>query len=767
MGRASSLPLARRAKSITRGFGLRPNGRLEACPTERRASLTGKGASPTGEGACSTAKHPGRRRVSSRPMLTTLAAGPLSYQQVTVFLLAFGVLLGTARLFGEIARKFGQPTVLGEILAGVVLGATVLGNPGIAGEDGWNVRFYEYLFPTYVLNEQNEPVQMVRVKADPEGKAQEIMEEPAERATESAGDFGAPAPGSSGNPAGADAPRDADGDAAQRRVEGEPPGGGGGGGEKLAVVEEEAAKPGDSVPLPADHEKAYDGGFLAMTMFLNLSAVFLLLVAGLEVDLSIVWKQGKAALFVSLMGMLVPGAFGFALAYALPGTLGYDFEAGQKLPFALFVAIAMSITALPVIAKILLDLNMFRSDMGMLIMSSAMVNDLIGWIGFAVVLALVATGMEGEAAGAAGDASSGLMKTIGLTFLFVGGMLTVGRFLANKALPFVQANTSWPGGVLAFVLTISLLCAAATEAIGIHSIFGAFIAGVAIGDSRHLREQTRTVIEQFITNIFAPLFFAGIGLRVNFIEGFDIAAVSIVLGVAIAGKVFGCYFGALWAGLSRRESWAVGFGMSARGAMEIILGQLALQHNLITEKLFVAIVVMAIATSLIAGPSMQAALGRKQKRKLTDFLSEKMFVGQLRSATRRDAIRELAAAASANAEVDQAVCDAAVWRREQMMSTGLPGGIAVPHGRIKGLEKPLVVVGRSNAGIDFDAADGRLAEIVCLLLTPASDGEAQLELLAAVAEAFSDPTTRRRALDAETFIEFKAALMTTPAATHG
>ena len=468
-------------------------------------------------------------------MLNTLAAGPLSYQQITVFLLAFGVLLGVARLFGEIARKFGQPTVLGEILAGVVLGATVLGNPAILGEDGWNVRLYDYLFPKYVLNEQNEPVQMVRVKVDEAGEPKQSPdtdpEAAPEAATESAGDFGAPgAPGAVEDGGGSEV-----GGVGVGGAEGAAEGGAGGAapptngeGEKLAVVEEEMEQVGDSVPLPVDHEYAYDGGFLSMTMFLNLAAVFLLLVAGLEVDLSIVWKQGKAALWVSLMGMIVPGGLGFALAYALPGPLGYDFEAGAKLPFALFMAIAMSITALPVIAKILLDLNLFRSDMGMLIMSSAMVNDLLGWIGFAMVLALVAaqvdpavSGMGPEAAGE-GGATASLLTTIGLTLLFVGGMLTVGRWLANKALPFVQANTSWPGGVLAFVLTTSLLCAAATEAIGIHSIFGAFIAGVAIGDSKHLREQTRTVIEQFITNIFAPLFFAGIGLRVNFIEGFDL-----------------------------------------------------------------------------------------------------------------------------------------------------------------------------------------------------------------------------------------------------
>ncbi len=646
--------------------------------------------------------------------LLTLAAGPLSYEQVTVFLLAFGVLLGTARLFGEIARRFGQPTVLGEILAGIVLGATVLGNPAILGDDGVNVQFYQWLFPTYVLDETGEPVKLVRVKIEAAGEA-DLMHPPSDPAA------------------------------------------------KMVVVDPQEVKSTDSVPIPVDHEKTYDGGFLSMTMFLNLAAVFLLLVAGLEVDLSVVWKQGKAALLVSLMGMVIPFAAGFGLAYAMPGVLGFDYDTGQKLPFALFLGIAMSITALPVIAKILMDLNMFRSDMGMLIMSSAMVNDLLGWIGFAMVLALVAAGVEAANSGGVADtgaATTGLLITIGWTLLFVGGMLTVGRWVFHKTLPFIQAHSSWPGGVLGFVLTVSLICAAATEAIGIHSIFGAFIAGVAIGDSKHLRAKTRDTIEQFINNIFAPLFFAGIGLRVNFIDGFDVWAVTIVLVVAILGKVIGCYYGAKWAGLSKRESAAIGMGMSARGAMEIILGQLALTHGLITEKLFVAIVVMAIATSLIAGPAMQAILRRKQKRRLSDIISEKTFAGVLPCSNRRDAIRELSVLAAETTGLEAERIARAVWRREQMQSTGMPGALAIPHARIADLEKSMVIIGQSPAGIDFDAADGQPAEIICLLLTPAGDGEAQLELLAAVAEAFQSPVTHRLCVEAANYTEFKAALVT-------
>lgn len=631
--------------------------------------------------------------------MQTLAAATISAEEVTRLLIALAVLLGLARVLGEVARKLKQPAVLGEIIAGVLLGATVLGNPALLGPDGFNVKLYHWVFPEYMLDKAGE---QVRMEAEPTGQAK-----------------------------------------GQAQVDGP----------ELSASEPKA----DPVPQT---------GYISTTMFLHLSAVFLLLVAGLEVDLSIVWKQGKAALLISATGMVIPFVLGFALAYTLPGVIGYEVSSGMLLPFSLFLGIAMSITALPVIAKILMDLNMFRSDMGMLIMSSAMVNDLLGWIGFAMVLAMIApvSGAGMEAGHAAGG--SGLLLTIGLTLLFVGGMLTVGRWLAHKLLPFIQAHTTWPGGVLSFVMVVALFCAAITESIGIHSIFGAFIAGVAIGDSKHLREKTREMISQFITNVFAPIFFAGIGLRVNFLANFDLMAVVLVLVVAIAGKVIGCYFGGMWAGLSKRESWAVGFGMSARGAMEIILGQLALAHGLITEKLFVAIVIMAIATSMLAGPAMQSVMGRTQRRRLADFISDKGFAGQLTASDRRGAISQLAQAAAKATGVAAELIDEAIWKREEIVSTGLPNALAVPHARLDTLKHPVVIVGQSNSGVDFDSPDGSLAEIVCLLLTPAHQPETQLELLRAVAEAFPNDSVRRECLAAATITEFKAALAMTGPGVH-
>jgi Kef-type K+ transport system membrane component KefB len=212
--------------------------------------------------------------------------------------------------------------------------------------------------------------------------------------------------------------------------------------------------------------------------------------------------------------------------------------------------------------------------------------------------------------------------TLGFTLLFAVIMLTAGRLIINRSLPWAQRNLSWPGGVLALSLGFAFLGAAFTEKIGIHAIFGAFIVGIAIGDSVHLNEKTREIIHQFVTNIFAPLFFVSIGFKLDFVKSFDPQIVSVVLLLAIVCKLLGAGLGALWGGLNWRESLAVGFGMNARGAMEIVLGLLALQAGLISQTLFVALVVMAVFTSVMAGPMLQYFITGELKMnvKLGDIL---------------------------------------------------------------------------------------------------------------------------------------------------
>ncbi len=326
----------------------------------------------------------------------------------------------------------------------------------------------------------------------------------------------------------------------------------------------------------------------------TISVVMLLFVAGMEVELSIIRQQGKTAFKVSLIGLIIPLILGYGAGHYfnhwLGGTAGND-----TLVFALFMGTAMAISALPIIARTLMDLNLFKTKIGMIIIAAAMFDDLIGWLLFSVVLGLMNNGGN----------SLHVLYTLGYTLAFAMLMLSAGRIIINKSLPWAQRNLSWPGGVLAFSLGLAFLGAAFTEAIGIHAIFGAFIVGIAVGDSVHLSEKTREIIHQFVTNIFAPLFFVSIGFKIDFVANFNLQIVSVVIGLAIVCKLLGAGLGSLWGGLTLKESLAVGFGMNARGAMEIVLGLLALQAGVITPPLFVALVIMAVITSIMAGPLLQ------------------------------------------------------------------------------------------------------------------------------------------------------------------
>jgi Kef-type K+ transport system membrane component KefB/mannitol/fructose-specific phosphotransferase system IIA component (Ntr-type) len=567
-------------------------------------------------------------------LLQDVAALPLwEAHPLGTLLLSLGLLIGAARVLGELARRWHQPAVLGELLAGVLLGPTVLGQLA--------PHLQQALFPG-------------------EGKNAVAL---------------------------------------------------------------------DSI------------GTLAIVLFL--------LVAGLEVDLSVVWRQGRSALKVAVLGTVVPFLVGLAGAIVIPTALGRQADADPTI-FALFLATAMAISALPVIAKTLMDLDLYRTDLGMVVVSAAIFNDVIGWTVFALILGLMGTSGPGP----------GIGTTIALTLVYAGLMLTVGRWAIHRLLPRLQAYTHWPGGVLGFAVTIALLGAAFTEFIGIHAIFGSFIVGVALGSSTHLQERTRVLLDEFVSFIFAPLFFASIGLRVNFATHFDLSLVTLVLALGTVGKLLGAVLGARWGGFRVRDRWAIAFAMNARGAMEIILGLLALEAGIIRQRLFVALVVMAIVTSALSGPLIAWTLRHQQPHRLLSLLNSRLFQRNLQGATPREVIHELALMASEVAGIPAEQIEAVAWRRETVAPTGIGHGLALPHARLANLKQPLVVVGLSEAGVDFDAPDGQPAHAVFLLLTPEDDPALQLELSADIAHMFRDPRCLDRVSRAANYVEFLAVLKT-------
>ncbi|NUM33166.1 MAG: cation:proton antiporter [Candidatus Brocadiae bacterium] len=558
-------------------------------------------------------------------------------QEIIILFLSLATLLFFSRLLGEIAKRYHQPAVIGEIMAGILLGPTFLGT--------WLPFLENFLFPTTGNNS------------------------------------------------------------------------------------------------------------LVLNSITTIGASLFLLIAGMELDLATVFRQGKTAIGIGISGLIMPFLVGFILAWSFPDFLGIQ-AGGDKRIFALFFATVLSISALPVIAKTLMDLGIYRTDTGMMIIACAVFDDILGWIIFALILSL---------AGKDQAAHFPILYTILMFFAFTIFMLTVGRYYIHKILPWLKAHFTWPSGVLSFILVVALFCSAFTEWIGIHAIFGAFVAGVAIGDSHHLREHTRTIIHEFVSSFFTPLFFGSIGLGIHFLKNFDLLLTVVITAIAFLGKISGCLMGGKAFKLTSSESWALAFAMNARGAMAIILALVALQMNLINETLFVSLLIMSILTSMMSGPGMQKVLHLSKKQRFTSYLSSKHFISSLKANNLSQAIEELANTfAFFTPEERKKIVEESIGR-EETMPTGLENGVAIPHVRVSGLSKPVIAVGKSEIGIDFNSPDGELSHLIFLILTPKHEMQSQLEIIADIAKTLESKESIHRTLQSLNFTEFLAAIKTAKA----
>lgn len=485
---------------------------------------------------------------------------------------------------------------------------------------------------------------------------------------------------------------------------------------------------------------------VAIESLVLIGVTFLLLVAGMELDFSAILRQGTSVAVLSSATIILPFIAGILLVFAAPGLFGIT--AGRTIP-ALYIGVALSITALPVITKILMDMKLFQTDFGMIVMASALVNDLVGWIIFSIVIQLFETGAID---------TPGVLKTILLTAALTFFILTVVRQLINRAIPWIQAKMEWPGGIITFIVIAGFLFSALTEAIGIHAIFGAFLCGIAIGDSPHLRKHSREIIHQFIGNIFAPLFFVSIGLRVDFIGSFNLPLTALLIAVAIVSKIAASLLGGSLLKMSLRQSLPVGCAMIARGAMEIILGMIGRSYNIINDETFVAIVIMAITTSVISGPLIRLFIASEAEIALIDFIEKRTYMPSMKARTPAEAIRELSLKAGAKTGIHPESIAEKVLQREFLMSTGIGSGIAVPHARFDELQKPLIAVGVSKQGVDFDAPDGKPAHLVFLILTPEKDPNSQVQILSQLSNIFLDERVLDESMNAATFNEFFAII---------
>jgi Kef-type K+ transport system membrane component KefB/nucleotide-binding universal stress UspA family protein len=334
----------------------------------------------------------------------------------------------------------------------------------------------------------------------------------------------------------------------------------------------------------------------------QLGILMLLLLTGMETDLRLVRRVGKAAITVAAAGVAFPFICGFALGEMLPDAILPDPQA--RLVTALFLATALSISSIKIVAMVVREMNFMRRDIGQIIVASAILEDSGGWIIIAVCFGLASSGTV--------DLRSVSFAILG-TLLFLGVSFTIGRRIVFRLIRWTNDHFDSEFAVITVILLIMIAMALTTYAIGVQTVLGAFVAGVLVGESpiltRHIDEQLRGLIAA----LFMPVFFglAGLGADLTILKdpGLLWLAGGLIV-IASVGKFSGAFVGGKLGGLSRPESLALACAMNARGSTEVIVASIGLSAGVFSRDLFTLILAMAVVTTLAMPPMLRWALRR-------------------------------------------------------------------------------------------------------------------------------------------------------------
>lgn len=329
----------------------------------------------------------------------------------------------------------------------------------------------------------------------------------------------------------------------------------------------------------------------------QLGVILYMFLVGLELDLGALRGSVSKTVTIALAAIVVPFAFGAILALALQEALGA--AAIDRTSFVVFMGVALSITAFPVLARILEDRGMQRTPLGVLALTCAAINDAIAWCMLAFAVSL----MQATPAAA--------IRTAALTALYIGVMLTAGRSLARAAVARLDRSAHLGEQSVAVVLVAVLLSSVATEFIGIHAIFGAFLIGTIIPHDSQVAARATERIADIVRVMFLPAFFAFTGLRTELgliASGGDWLMCALIVAVATAGKFGGTAAAARLTGVPWRDSAALGALMNTRGLVELIVLNIGLDLGVITPRLFTMLVIMALATTMMTSPLLSRVL---------------------------------------------------------------------------------------------------------------------------------------------------------------
>jgi Kef-type K+ transport system membrane component KefB/nucleotide-binding universal stress UspA family protein len=335
--------------------------------------------------------------------------------------------------------------------------------------------------------------------------------------------------------------------------------------------------------------------------------LLLLLLTGMETDLKLVRKVAQAAFSVSLTGVTAPFICGFTLGQFLPESVLPN--PGQRLLTSLFLGTALSISSIKIVAAIVREMGFARRNLGQTIVASAICEDSIGWVIIAVIFGLAEAGTINLAS---------VAKSVIGTAIFLIASFTVGRRVVFLLIRWANDHFESDFPVVTTILVIMGLLALTTHFIGVHTVLGAFVAGVLVGQSpilsRHIDEQLRGLILAF----FMPVFFgiAGLSADLTVLADPPLALMAVgVVAVASIGKFAGAFIGAKLGGLTRREALALGCGMNARGSTEVIIASIGLSMGALSQNLYTVIVAMALITTLAMPPMLRWSLARVPMRK--------------------------------------------------------------------------------------------------------------------------------------------------------
>jgi len=320
-------------------------------------------------------------------------------------------------------------------------------------------------------------------------------------------------------------------------------------------------------------------------------ALYMFLV-GLEFNVELIVARARNAVAVSLAGIIVPFALGAGLALALFGRPELFSSRTTLLEAVLFTGASMSITAFPMLARIIFERGLSGTSLGTLALAAGSLDDAAAWCILAVVLA----SFSGNAAFA--------VTAIGGGVVYAGAVLIVGRPLLLRLGTIVEREGSMSSGMLTFVLMLVMLGAWFTDSIRVYAVFGAFIMGVAMPRGRFAAELEQR-LEPLVTTFLLPLFFvySGLNTRIGLLDSLAMWILTLgVLVLATAGKGVACFAAARLSGEPRREALAIGTLMNSRGLMELIILNIGLERGVIEPALFTIMVMMAIVTTLMATP---------------------------------------------------------------------------------------------------------------------------------------------------------------------